>query len=178
LGVPVLIATNGGENLYSANNDVTGGTWDSVSVGKVHAYLPDEIKMDHVAMQMAKEWIRSHPVGFAKLAVRKLRILMSGDDQGPHATLERGIGYTGRWLLVARAAANAWWLVLWGLVFTAMLCRSVWQRDPDTSLILALAAIPGLLFLVFQSQPRYHMPMVPPLVFLAGYALAMKRQPG
>ena len=176
LGVPVLIATNGGENLYSANSDVATGSWEESSVKQVRVYLPDEVKMDRVATRMATEWIRSHPVGFVKLAVRKLRILMSSDDQGSYATLVRGIGYTGPWVLVAQIAANAWWLVLWCLVFTAILYRSVWQRDPDTSAILALAAIPGLLFLIFQSQPRYHMPMVPPLIMLAGYALSMKRQ--
>jgi 4-amino-4-deoxy-L-arabinose transferase-like glycosyltransferase len=176
LGVPVLVATNGGENLYSANNDTTGGSWDETSVRRVRAYLPDEIKMDRVATQMARQWIRSNPMGFTKLAVSKLRILMSGDGQGPYSTLERGRGYTGPWLRVATAIANGWWLVLWGLVLTAMRYRAAWKADPDVYPILALAAIPALLFLVFQSQPRYHMPMVPPLVLLAGYALAMKRK--
>ena len=71
--------------------------------------------------------------------------------------------------------ANAWWLILWSLALTAIRYRSAWQNDPDAFIILALAAIPGLLFLVYQSQPRYHMPMIPPMILLAGYALAMKR---
>jgi hypothetical protein len=177
LGVPVLVATNGGENLYSANNDTTGGGWDEESVRRVRAYLPDEVNMDRVAKQLAKEWILSHPRGFAKLAVKKLRILMSGDDQGPYATLERGIGYTGPGLLAARIIANAWWLILWGLVLISVRYHAVWRQDPDIIPIIALAVIPAFLFLVFQSQPRYHMPMVPPLILLAGYAMAMKRPP-
>ena len=175
LGVPVLVATNGGENLYSANNDTTSGSWDEESVRRVRVYLPDEVKMDRVAMQLAKDWIRSHPWHFAKLAVKKLRILMSGDDEGPYATLEQGIGYTGPGLLAARIIANAWWLILWGLVLISVRYRAVWRDDPDVFTIIAVAVLPAFLFFVFQSQPRYHVPMVPPLVLLAGFALAMKR---
>ena len=101
LGVPVLVATNGGENLHRANNDTTGGSWDAASVAQVHIYLPDEVKMDRVSSQLAKEWILAHPVGFAKLAVNKLRILLSSDAAGPYWTLVRGAGYTGPWLLAA-----------------------------------------------------------------------------
>jgi len=173
LGSPVLVATNGGENLYSANNDVTDGGWDP-TVSGVRIYLPDELKMDRIAKQLAIDWIRTHPLKFLKLAVNKLRILMSDDNQGPYDTLERGIGYTGPGLLAAQLIANFWWLLLWGLVLTSLRYYSLWRDDPDAYIMLALATIPSLLFLIFQSQSRYHVPMVPPLLFLAAYTLSFR----
>jgi len=176
LGTPVLIATNGGENLYMANNASSDGTWEAISLKQLQVYFPDEVKMDRAGMRMARDWILAHPDRFLRLAVMRLRILMSGDDQGAYYSLEKGIGYTGPGLTAARLVANAWWLVWWGLVLTAIRYRSSWEHDHDVYPMLALAAFPALLFLVFQSQQRYHMPMVPPLTVLVGYALVLRRR--
>jgi len=175
LGEPVLISTNGGENLYSANNPWSGGSWDETSSRRARELLPDELKMDRTAKQWAIEWIRSNPRECVKLAVNKLRILMSTDDQGVYHVIERGSRCTGPGVLVARAVANAWWVLLWGLVFTCIRLGSPPGWGSTGFAVLALAAVPALLFLLFQSQPRYHVPMVPPLLALAGRALASRR---
>lgn len=176
MGVPILVAANAGENLYSANNDNTSGSWDDKSTQEVRVYLPDELKMDRIAGDKAKEWIRSHPVQFLRLSVNKLRLFMSSDSQGAYYVFERGLGYKGPGLLAANIAANLWWLVLWGLVLTAVRYHRRFGSDATFYAFAGIGTIPALVFFVFQSQPRYHMPMVPVLLAIAGYGLAMQRK--
>lgn len=173
LGAPVLVATNGGENLYSANNDNADGSWNNTH--EVRIYLPDELTMDQVAKAKAIDWIRSHPSQFLRLSVAKFRILMTRDDQGVYHVLERGAGYTGPAISLLQILSNCWWLLLWALVLIALRYRKAWEWDQNIYELIALAVVPALLFLVFQSQARYHMPMIPPLLMLVGYALSSRR---
>jgi 4-amino-4-deoxy-L-arabinose transferase-like glycosyltransferase len=174
VGVPVLVAANGGENLYTANNDMTDGASEATASARVKAFLPDEVKMDRLGYQYATEWIRSHPAGFLKLAVKKLRILMTGDEYGLWAAIFIGRNYDGRWMWLWRILSDGWWTLVWGLVFAALRYR-VWVRDRTATDVIGLVAIPALLFLVFQSQTRYHALMVPPLAYISGYGLSLKR---
>ncbi len=172
LGSPVLVATNGGDNFYSANNPLSGGGWEGTSSLQLQTYLPDEVAMDKAGYRLAKEWIRSHPAAFLRLGIEKIRILFGSDDWGPYWGLERGRGYTGGWYKASLVAAALWWIAVWGFLLMNLFKNiSLFRTDSTVLAIAAFTLLPALLFFVFQSQPRYHAFMIPGLLWLGGRSL-------
>ena len=172
LGSPVLVATNGGDNFYSANNPLSGGGWEGTSSAQLQTYLPDEVAMDKAGYRLAKEWIRSHPVAFLRLGIEKIRILFGSDDWGPYWALERGRGNTGGWYKASLVGAALWWIAVWGLLLMNFFRNiSLFRTDSTVLAIAAFTLLPALLFFVFQSQPRYHAFMIPGLLWLGGRSL-------
>jgi hypothetical protein len=168
LGSPVLVATNGGNVIYSANNSTTSGGWDAASDQQLRAYLPDEVAMDKAGFRLAKQWIRTHPMQFLKLGFEKVRLLLGSDDWGPYLAIERGRSYTGPGYTVALLAAGFWWIALWAAVLIGFVRQPrLIGQDVTLQAVTAITILPSVLFFVFQSQPRYHAFMIPGLLFLA-----------
>jgi hypothetical protein len=175
LGSPVLVATNGGRSLYSANNPNADGTFEPTSVAKIRKLLPDEVKVDKVGSALAREWIAEHPLAFAKLALQKMRIVLSSDDWGAYAAMERGNGYTGFWYTAAKLISNLWWIMVWTGVLLTMRNRfDLLRRDRRLIAIVSTTVGPALLFLFFEAQARYHAFMIPGLLWIAGQQMRPK----
>jgi len=174
LGSPVLVATNGGENFYTANNPNGDGTWSHDSAERIRQFLPDEVRMDRTGFQWSMAWIRSHPFDYLKLTVPKFRALVESDSHGPYWALERGRRYAGFWLKPARAVADLWWIVLWIFATRTLLVFPFWRSNPAWFAITLLGIVPESLFLLFLSTERYHVSMVPAVVCLAAYAVALR----
>ena len=171
----VLVATNGGENFYVANNPKGDGSWTRESDEEMRRLLPDEVLMNRVGFAKAKEWIFQNPTGFLKLFIPKFRILVQTDDHGPYWALERGRQYDGPWLTFAKRLADFWWILLWLLALQTLFLFPQCRQDPIMMFILALAIVPESLFLIFLSAERYHAPLVPAVVCLAAYAVSRRK---
>ncbi len=174
LGSPVLVATNGGENFYTANNPSGDGTWSHGSAQRIRQFLPDEVRMDRTGFQWSMAWIRSRPFDFLKLTVPKFRYLVESDSHGPYWALERGRGYAGFWLKPARAVADLWWIVLWIFATRALLGFPRWRCNSAWFAITLLGIVPESLFLLFLSTERYHVSMVPAVACLAAYTVGLR----
>jgi Dolichyl-phosphate-mannose-protein mannosyltransferase len=167
LGTPVLVATNGGDNFYSANNSLSGGGWEGTSEQETHRYLPDEVAMDKAGFRLADHWIATHPAQFLKLSFEKVRLLLGSDDWGPYWSMERGREYTGPAYRAALIAARLWWLALWSFLLIGFVRQPGLIHDDLTlQAVTAFTFLPSFLFFVFQSQSRYHAFMIPGLLFL------------
>jgi 4-amino-4-deoxy-L-arabinose transferase-like glycosyltransferase len=77
----VLIATNGGSTFYGANNPVVNavpkewGNWVATNRLPGRAGIeaqPDEVSHDKEEFRLGVEWVKAHPLDFAKLGVFKL----------------------------------------------------------------------------------------------------------
>ena len=166
-----LVATNGGENFYVANNSGGSATWDKSTDEDIRQRLPDEVLMNRIGFARGKDWIAHHPASFLKNSILKFRILVENDDHGPYWAIERGRDYHGPWLSSAHIVADLWWILLWMFALQTLFRFRIWKDDPRLLFILELAAIPTALFLVFLSAARYHAPMVPAIVCLAAFAI-------
>ncbi len=80
-GRVVLVATNGGSTFYGANNPVVAGSikeygnWVATNRLPGRDLIdaqPDEVSHDQMEWKLGIEWVKAHPLDFAKLAVFKL----------------------------------------------------------------------------------------------------------
>lgn len=169
----VMISTNGGDNFYRANNDLANGGYVAAGTRPLDRYLYDEVLWNRVGYAWGVEWIRSHPLEFAKLVLTKLGMLLANGAVSIEWTLKGTHGQTGLLYTVLFGLGQAWWLLLWSLVGVALYRH---RRSLSTSLEAALLFLLVLLIAavhaVFESQPRYHSPMVGIIIVLAVLAFA------
>lgn len=169
----VLVSTNGGYNLYRANNPLADGGY--TSRGEIVFSTLDEIEKDRVAKQYAIAWIKQNPVDFFKLVVEKEIRFMGDDSTGIYTTLKRGRGTDNPNIyLIAKLAANAWWLAVWLLI-----AATVWpSRYHDHAASYRIIAWCWLylfvLHSVFESNGKYHIPMLWMLSVWIACAIASK----
>lgn len=158
LGKPVLVSTNGGSNLYRANNPLANGGY--AEVGERDLSSLSELESDRIGKQLAIEWIRANPIDFLKLGFEK-QLRFMGDDSGTiYGSLKRG-GGTQNMLLygLAKAFANFWWLSIWLLLALAVMA------DRRSGLLAERWLIWGWAYLfvlhsVFESSSKYHLPVI------------------
>jgi 4-amino-4-deoxy-L-arabinose transferase-like glycosyltransferase len=169
----VPISTNGGDNFYRANNGIASGGFEPYGEKSFEHLLPDEVAWNKATMAAGTQWVRENPLRFARLAVRKLALLVGEDGEGAVLSLKRVYRETGPKLKFAIAISSVWWLAVWACVVLALYRRRqrLWA-NPALAALLWLTAFLPLIHAVFESQPRYHMPMVGLLLLLAGLIAA------
>lgn len=170
LGQPVLISTNGGSNLYRANNDLATGAY--TLRGSVDLDALDELAADREGKRLAFAWIAEHPQRFAQLGLTKLMLYAGDDSYGAYAALKRGIkDVPPRLYQAVKLLAALPWLLTWLLIAWAALRLAGQGRGlPGAALLVALLPFTYLLGLhmVFESGGKYHLPaLAPTLVALA-----------
>jgi hypothetical protein len=170
----VLIATNGGDNFYRANNPLATGGW--TPKGAVDLNDLDELERDRIGKALGLEWIRENPSDFAALALEKQVRFLGDDAVGVYTTLKVGGGSSDALVYAAlKALANAWWIAGW-IVLLALIVgvRQSGRLLPPYSLVPAwLWLYLFVLHTVFESAGKYHVPALWALcVLLALYAVA------
>lgn len=170
-GAFVLVSTNGGDVLYRANNPLADGGYAPKGTIDLSAY--GEVEKDRIAKQRAIEWIRQNPTGFLTLVVEKQIRFMGDDSMGIYTTLKRGEGSDNPNIyILAKLAANAWWLVVWLLIAVM-----VWSSRHHTASYRATTWCWLYLFVlhsVFESNGKYHIPMLWVLSVWIACAIASK----
>ena len=178
----VLVSSNGGDNLYRANNPLAHGGW--TPSGEVVLDQPDELERDAAYKALALHWIRAHPGDFLRLTFEKQARFMGDDAAGVYSALKVGKGTdSGSLYFLVKSAANLWWLLSWLLLVGALLSR----RRNERSEVSPWARLPFWLWIyffvlhsVFESTGKYHVPVLWVLPAMLGVALsarAMHRSP-
>lgn len=174
---PVLVATNGGSNLYRANNSLATGGY--TPRGEVDLGELDELAQDKTGRRLAVEWIKANPRRFFDLLVEKQIRFMGDDAGGVYATFKVGGGVAGDTLYaILKALANAWWMLMWLLVGLA-----AWLRRSETQYACLIWLTPIWIWLylfaihsVFESAGKYHVPVLWVLCVLIGVLFAGRVQ--
>lgn len=162
----LLITSNGGDNLYRANNPLATGGY--TKRGEVELDKLGELERNRTGRKLAMEWIGSHPAEFVGLIPAKQKLFLGDDSFGQYVTVRSG-GGSDRTYLVAKLAANAFWYVLWACLL-ALSLRGTGPGDTALHLTLVLGyAYFFVLHSVFESSSKYH---VPPLALLAIFGAA------
>ena len=155
----VVISTNGGDVFYRANNELATGGYTTAGATSLDGL--DEIQRNKVGFSLGLRWIRSNPVAFLSLAVKKQILFLGDDGHGVFETLKRGLGITDRRYLFFKGIANVYWLAIWVIILAALAnyLKSASEKNRPP-LILILACF-YLLFIhsIFESGGRYHQPL-------------------
>ncbi len=170
----VPLTTSGGSNLYRANNELaTGGYQD---FGKRSLEGLDELTANDKGFEFAKEWILHNPGAFARLALVKQMRFLGDDSVGAYGSMKWGPArVVPQWhYAVAKMISNAYWMGIWFAVLVSVF--AILRKQSAYQFSLVLVATP-LLYLyglhsVFESDGKYHFPVIGLIAILAVFALA------
>jgi hypothetical protein len=168
LGEPVLVSTNGGGNLYRANNELATGAY--VAVGKVDVEALPELEANREGKRLAMEWIREHPADFLKLSAGRVLLFPGDHSYGAYAVVRADPDRLPRPAYLAlKGGTAASWLLLW-LVIAAAAWHYWRSRDavPAGSawLLLPWLYLTGI-HAIFESGSKYHLPTLATVLILA-----------
>jgi 4-amino-4-deoxy-L-arabinose transferase-like glycosyltransferase len=179
LGEFVTVSTNGGSVFYRANNPEASGGFTPRGERDLDALLGDEVAWNRTGFEWGRQWIAENPLKFVKLIFAKQRIFLASDDSGMYWTLERLVeanpsqyGPLQKGLALAGVyVSNLWWFALWVLTAVSLWrYREVWMRPRTAILTLPFLYMLGV-HSVFESQPRYHMPVAPLICIVSALPL-------
>jgi len=165
----VPFTTNAGDVFYLANSPGATGGYVELTDRDYWTRVMDEVQLSRMRTARALEWIKSNPYRFLQLGVRKFFLLMEEDHYGFYFTLrwphpERKALYAGLLML-----SNAWWIGVWSVIITSAgrLRLALRSHRDEVLLLLSLLMLTTGVHTVFQSGSRYHIPMLPAVIFLA-----------
>ena len=165
----VLVATNGGPNLWMGNNPHSNGGYMELPA----TAFANEAERDRRLGAEAVAFIRERPLDYLRLCVQRIGITYSRESIGV-VWNERGLAerYGTAVLLPLKAlSALYWWAVL---ALGAAGALRAWRRGtigwvhPIWVLSLFFFAIPVLTV----GQDRYHVPLAPFLAMFAACAVS------
>lgn len=164
----VPISTNGGDNFYRANNPLADGGY--TVRGEIALPREDELVMDYMGKKLGMQWIKHHSMDFAQLALEKQLRFMGDDSSGVFFSLKRGEGTQSAALYaIAKLASNLWWLAAWALIALICVRRRIAQTPVNFLVWLWLYLF--VLHSVFESNGKYHIPMLWVLCILLAHGI-------
>jgi len=175
----ILVSSNGGGNLYSANNDEAKGAYTASAWQYVFDSSPDDLTLQKTGFDMATDWIARNPVRFCVLAVKKFSLFWGTDkDMAWWATVQPSLDNTRldvpNWIGQLTQGASCGHYVVCLLAAAAGLWRLRRRLLADgqwTLFALLLLYFTGL-HMVFEAQGKYHFVLMPLMCLLAGLLTA------
>jgi len=171
LGHPVLISTNGGFVLYSANHDGSRGIATPVrSLPGEH----DEVSRDRIRGQAAVRWILDNPSAFLQLMVPK-----AAYGWGTTSSIMSFVSYDRmppREEDVWKALLNVGWGAFFLWCAAAAWSTRVWARPALTPALLFTLYIFAV-HLVYEALSRHHVTLLPVLAVTAAAWLSRDSRP-
>jgi 4-amino-4-deoxy-L-arabinose transferase-like glycosyltransferase len=165
-GEYVLVSTNGGVVLYSANNPNTEGHESAVQP------LPgeqDELSRDRIRRKAARDWIRANPDRFLRLAVNKAMFTWGTSTQIMSVvSCDR---MPPRQEQACMAIINVFWGALLVQCLAATLRTSIW-RERRLYVAFGLLAYVFVIHVISEAFSRHHIPVMGVLFLIASAALA------
>lgn len=172
----VLVAANGGVNLWMGNNpESTGGYMELPN--KTFA---TEVDRDHFYGAEAVKFILAHPLEYAALSLKRIAITFDRETIGI-VWNQKGLAAKYQQFTLAtmkRISSVYWWMLLVaGITGVVLVLRQkrFMQCWPVLAALAYFAAFPVLTV----AMDRYHAPMDPLLAIFAAYAFcSIKGRPG
>ncbi len=176
----VMVSTNGGSNLYRANNDMATGGY--MIRGTVDVDALGELSADREGKRLAREWMISNPVRFFELCAGRA-LLFSGDHSyGVYAAFRAQPDRLPRmFYLLLKLGSAVTWLVLWAVICSVT--ANTLRTGRDLPLGVGWTLLPWAYLLsihsIFESGIKYHLPaMVAILALVAMLMHAQQSDPG
>ena len=165
LGTPV-IATNGGNVFYLANNPLADGGYSEVGERSLAGLT--EVERNRTGSRWAWEWIRSHPGDYLRLVLRKHLYFLGDDSMGAYETLKRGFDISDSRYAIAKAASNSFWLLLWMMILVNVVRQSEGgEALPLITVLMLSVCCFYAMDSLFQGGSRHHVPVAASIAALA-----------
>ncbi len=192
----VLISSNSGLNLYSANNPDARGDYTPSAAEYVFQHADNDLELQRVGKTKAIEWIRANPRRFAELAVWKFAIFWWWDKDiawwslthpterhleavaDRPAKVDRSLTAAGGWGPYVEPFATGFYAAV---VVAALV--GTWRRRRRLAADRGWLFIPLLcmyftaVHMVFEAQAKYHYSLVLLLCILAAMAVPGSNSP-
>ncbi len=177
----LLISSNAGGNLYSANNPDADGAYTEKAWVYLFENCPDDLTIDRTGKTLAAQWILRNPHRFAALAAIKFGRFWCSDHEIPWWALEQThdehpeLGIPKVWWELTQSASNGFYLACL-LVCTGVLwTRREWFiRNTAWMVLPLLFAYFTSVHMVFESQGKYRYMLAPLLCVLVGMWVSAK----
>lgn len=174
----VPISTNGGDVFYRANNPNATGGFTFSGERNLNAYMDNEVLWNKTGLAWGKEWIKENPMEFIKLMLKKQAIFMGEDNTGAYWSLSRAYNENGITYSLLSILSDLWWLLIVFMIAVALIRnREFFSRNPYGGLLLLMTLFFIVIHSVFESQPRYHIPMIGLMAILAALSLGSSSVP-
>jgi hypothetical protein len=171
----LILTTNGGENLYRANNELATGAY--VRVGKVNLDALPELESNRIGKGLAVDWILGNPGQFVMLTAGRLLLFAGDDSHGAFVALKRGqaVALGGAPYAAAKLVCALPLIVLWCALAALLIRERAALAGIWVPLCIAMTAYFYLVCIhaVFESGGRYHLPVLGCL--FVTFALAIER---
>lgn len=176
-GGVILISSNGGGNLYSANNPDSNGGYTKQAWELLTREAHDDVSLQRLGMKKAGEWIRKHPGQFIYLMGPKFYHFWSGDRDTTWwamtlpTQLFPELNVPRWWQLTAMEGATMFYSIcLLAGAFGVYRARRRMMRDRAWMVLPVLAVYFTAVHMVFESQAKYHYMLAPLLCIFAALA--------
>ncbi len=175
-----ITKSDSGFNLMIGTNSTAGGMFNNEDFSLIEKHNFDFEKVQKEAKDIAFSRIKSDPVGFAKLALRKFEIQWGNENYGYYwstissqdSKAENAVKSHPR---IFYAVSQLFYILI--ILMAVCTCFYTLKEKRYDSLII-LMIFGGLLlsYIFLEVQSRYHMPVIPLLiVFGTGFLEAGKR---
>ena len=170
----VLMSSNGGGNLYSANNDEAQGAYTHSAWQYVYDNSADDLTMQRIGKEKAVEWIKSHPGRFLQLAVIKFKCFWYTDKEIAWWALEQPhidhpkLGVPRFWRYHGETISAGFYtscMILAGICVVRI--KRYALKNPRWMIIPILCMYFTAIHMVFEAQSKYHFMLVPLICILS-----------
>lgn len=173
----ILISSNGGGNLWSANNDAAQGQYTEWVWVHLFTHAENDLQLQRMGMEHGLAWIRNNPGRFALLACKKFALFWATDHEiAWWATVHCGYGEDnpiGCWMI---GLSNGHYLAtMLAAVAAVFLLRRRLITDGRWSVLPGLLICYTAVHMVFESQGKYRFVLTPLLCLLAAMVIAVGR---
>ena len=186
-GHPVLVSTNGGDNLCVGFHPGAGGGFEIPPYCDTGEFWNNghaaEFRRNGETRRRAVDWVTAHPAELPWLSARKLWYTYRADDDGLQAAESYGrdvfLGPPWRGLWVGLGHVYYALVMVAALVGLVVGSRRAWSARPRDAAVLAMVAmaVAGMLVpVLFFGDTRFKVPTTPLFALFAGLAVvAMTR---
>ncbi len=165
----------GGSSLYHGTNRESGGRWSEAASRELTAIAgDDQWERTRVGQQLAIGRLRDDPIGMLALAIRKQDTLWGRESYGIRYGIRRELAtepYLPRSVLPS-LASGSFYAALLALAALGLYLRRR-RTDALSSLLILSALTMSLMHGFVEVRDRYHAYLVPLLMPIAGYAVAV-----
>lgn len=171
----VLVTTNGGDVLYRANNEKATGAYTPVGAVDLSS-INNEIDKDKLSKKLAFEWIFSHPMRFAQLSMGKILLFLGDDSYGAYTAIRKGRPQMASSIYFAVKLISAIpWLVIWFMILVVAHPSCKIKNAQENVIPIWLILMPVFYLMgihaVFESGPKYHLPLLGLVLAVFGYCM-------
>lgn len=175
-----ITRSGSGFNLLVGTNSKADGMFNNEDFAIIKKYNYDFDKVHHASKEIALERVKSSPVQFVKLAIRKFEILWGNENFGYYWSTQSA-GDSGAEKLVKShprvfyAVSQAFYI----LILLMAICACIYnlsEKRYDALIILMVFGGIVVSYLLLEVQSRYHLPVMPLLILFGTSFLELSKR--